>query len=95
MIRHEIEKKYIENGLNDFRLRTIEDIKLCHGIDIEAVKGYEELTEENKAIYRNAMLNIHVTTFLVLPLTIFKTKLYYFNNTYLIQNTINIVNTKL
>ena len=59
MIRHEIEKKYIENGLNDFRLRTIEDIKLCHGIDIEAVKGYEELTEENKAIYRNAMLNIY------------------------------------
>lgn len=61
MFREQLEKLYIENGLTDFRLRTIKDIKLCHGIDIEAVKGYEELTEENKVTYRKAMINIYNT----------------------------------
>jgi phage anti-repressor protein len=57
MNRYDIEKIYQENGLNDYRLTCLEDLKNCHGIDAEKIKGYEDLTEENKEIFRNFIVN--------------------------------------
>ncbi|MBN7575441.1 hypothetical protein C1H57_08470 [Clostridium sp. 2-1] len=57
MKRNEVEKVFQEHGLNDYRLTCIEDLKNCLGIDALAVNGYEDLTEENKEIYTNFIIN--------------------------------------
>lgn len=57
MKRNEVEKIYLENSLSSFKLKCLEDLKSCHGIDAEQVNGYEDLTEENKEIYRNFIIN--------------------------------------
>lgn len=57
MKRNEVEKIFQEHGLNDYRLTCIEDLKNCLGIDALKVNGYEDLTEENKEIYRNFIIN--------------------------------------
>lgn len=57
MNRNQIEMIYEANGLNDYRLRSLEDLKKCHGIDATAISGYSDLTEENKKIFRNFIIN--------------------------------------
>ena len=57
MKRNEVEKVYLEHGLSDFRLTCLDDLKTCHGIDAEQVNGYENLTEENKVIFKNFIIN--------------------------------------
>lgn len=57
MKRSEVEKIYQDNGLNDYKLTCLEDLKNCHGIDAEKVNGYEDLTEQNKVIFRNFIIN--------------------------------------
>ncbi len=57
MKRNEVEKIYLEHGLSDFKLTCLDDLKICHGIDAEQVNGYEDLTEENKMIFRNFIIN--------------------------------------
>lgn len=57
MNRYDVEILYHENGLNDYKLTSLEDLKNCHGIDAEKVKGYEDLTEENKVIFKNFIIN--------------------------------------
>lgn len=57
MKRNEVEKIFQEHGLNDYRLTCIEDLTNCLGIDALKVNGYEDLTEENKEIYMNFIIN--------------------------------------
>lgn len=57
MKRSEVEKIYQDNGLNDYKLTCLEDLKNCHGIDASTVNGYEYLTAENKEIYTNFIIN--------------------------------------
>lgn len=57
MERSEVEKIFKRNGLTDYRLRNLEDLKKCLGIDAEKVNGYEDLTEDNKKIYKNFIIN--------------------------------------
>jgi len=57
MKRNEVEKIFQEHGLNDYRLTCIEDLKSCLGIEALKVNGYEDLTEENKEIFRNFIIN--------------------------------------
>ncbi|MCI1478093.1 MAG: hypothetical protein LKH93_06780 [Clostridium beijerinckii] len=57
MNRYDVEILYHENGLNDYKLTSLEDLKNCHGIDAEKVKGYEDLTEENKVIFKKFIIN--------------------------------------
>lgn len=57
MNRYDVEQLYQKNGLNDYRLTCLADFKNCHGIDAKKVKGYEDLTEENKEIFEKFMIN--------------------------------------
>lgn len=59
MNRDQVEKIFEINGLNDYRLNSIEDLEKCLGIDAKEVKGYEYLTEENKHIYENFIVNYY------------------------------------
>lgn len=54
----EIEKVYLVNKLDDFRLDNIDDIRKCHGIDVTDIKGYESLTNKNKDIFKTFIVNI-------------------------------------
>lgn len=57
MNRFDVERLYKENGLRDYKLACLEDLKKCHGIDALQIKGYEDLTEENKEIFRSFIVN--------------------------------------
>ena len=52
-----IESVYISNGLDNFKLKTLEDVKTIHNIDIANIKGYADLTEEHKEITSNFIIN--------------------------------------
>lgn len=57
MERSQVEKIFRNNGLNYYQLTSIDDLKKCLGIDVEMVKGYADLTEENKEIYKRFIIN--------------------------------------
>ena len=52
-----IEKKYEERGLNNYLLRTVEDLKAVHDIDIKEIKGYASLSDENKKLFEKAVVS--------------------------------------
>lgn len=57
MDRFELERIYKKSGLNNYKLTCLDDLKNCHGIDALQVKGYEDLTEKNKEIYKKFIIN--------------------------------------
>lgn len=50
-------KKYEERGLNNYLLRTVDDLKAIHNIDIRKIKGYESLSDENKKLFENTCVS--------------------------------------
>ncbi|APH15263.1 hypothetical protein NPD5_2601 [Clostridium sporogenes] len=45
-----IYEKYEKMGLTDYKLRTIDDVKELHGTDILAMKGFNELSKEERKL---------------------------------------------
>lgn len=43
-----IYEKYEKMGLTDYKLRSIDDVKELHGTDILTMKGYKELSKEDR-----------------------------------------------
>jgi len=56
MNRNQMEIIYETNGLTDYRLITLDDLKKCHGIDVTGTFGYSGLTEENKDTFQRFIL---------------------------------------
>lgn len=52
-----MEKVYEKNGLKDYKLKNMEDIKKIHGVDCEELKGYPNLTEEHKGLFKKFIVN--------------------------------------
>lgn len=49
-------------GLTDYKLKTLEQLKMIHGIDVLTLPGYDTLSESNKALFDKAIIdfyNIH------------------------------------
>lgn len=57
MDRRQLENIYLVNGLNEFKLRTTEDLLKVHGINYKEVDGYNGLDDKNKAIYERFIVN--------------------------------------
>lgn len=57
----QIENLYKVNGLDDFQLRSPEDILKVHGIDFKEVDGYNRLDDLNRSIYSKFIVNIFNT----------------------------------
>lgn len=57
MIDQLIINKYKENGISDFVLKNIDDIKKIHEIDVLATNGYSDMTNENQEIYKKFIVN--------------------------------------
>ncbi len=48
---------YENRGLNDFKLNNIDDILAVHGLNVLETVGFENLTEENKKLFKDFILN--------------------------------------
>nr|WP_312289493.1 hypothetical protein [Clostridium chromiireducens] len=57
MNRKQIENLYLVNGIDDFKLRSQEDLLKTHGIKVEQIRGYENLGDIHKKIFKGFILN--------------------------------------
>lgn len=53
----ELEGQYKKNGLSENKLNVLEDILNVYGLDVLEVQGYDTLTDENKELYKNFIIN--------------------------------------
>lgn len=59
MTRTQLERKYEDCGLNDYQLRTLDELKEIHGVDVRDLSGYSGLTEENKKLFDMTVLHFY------------------------------------
>ena len=45
-----IYEEYEKIGLTDYKLRTIDDVKELHGIDVLVMKGFNKLSKEDRKL---------------------------------------------
>lgn len=57
MKRNIIDQYYKNRGLSDYQLQNIEDILFVHGINVLETAGYENLTENNKMLFKTFLVN--------------------------------------
>lgn len=57
MNRKQIETLYIKNKIDDFRLKTQEDLIKTHGIRVEDIPGFKELGAIQQKVFRGFILN--------------------------------------
>ncbi len=59
MTRKQLERKYEDCGLNDCRLKTLDEIREIHGVDVRELSGYSGLTEKNRKLFDMTVLNFY------------------------------------
>ena len=52
-----IYEKYEKIGLTDYKLKTIEHVKELHGTDVLAMKGLDDLSQEDKDLVIRLFIN--------------------------------------
>ena len=57
MERFQVEEIYRALGIKNFKLENLEELEKCHGINVNEIKGYKDLTNENKDIFEKFLLN--------------------------------------
>lgn len=57
MDRFQMERIYIENNINEYKLLTTDDLVKCHGIDYKAIDGYENLLPMDRDIFKTFIIN--------------------------------------
>lgn len=55
--RKQLEKKYETHGLNDYKLRSLDDLRIIHGIDVSEISGYQELPDKQRELFNKAIIN--------------------------------------
>ncbi|MCM1315609.1 MAG: hypothetical protein NC205_01370 [Prevotella sp.] len=58
MTGKELEKRYIENGLKDYKLRSTDDLKTIHDVDITKIKGYQKLNV-NEEFFKKMLVRFY------------------------------------
>ncbi|MDE6833334.1 MAG: hypothetical protein K2J39_03660 [Ruminococcus sp.] len=59
MTYQEITSKYEERGLTDYRLRTLEDLKEIHDVDVTKLSGYSGLSAEKRELFDITVLRFY------------------------------------
>lgn len=77
MNRNQVENLYLVNGLNDFQVKSIEDILKTHGIDVRTVDGYSRLDDVNRLLYEKFIINFFNAQGLETRATLVPTGIYY------------------
>ncbi len=75
---------YLVNGIDDFRLRTQEDLLKTHGIKVEEIDGYYELGDIHKKMFKGFILNFFNGCGLELKATIEPVAVNYVRHTWLL-----------
>jgi hypothetical protein len=58
MLSHnEIQVLYLEAGLKDFRLSSVEDMEAVHGIRVDRIKGMDKLSIADRELLRGFLVN--------------------------------------
>ena len=56
MDRVKLERLYKERNLNNFMLKTIEDLESIHGIRLDQIEGYTRLSEDEKGKFKTFLV---------------------------------------
>lgn len=59
MTRKQLERKYEDCGLNDYRLKSLDNLREIHGFDVRELSGYSGLTDENKMLFDKTVLRFY------------------------------------
>lgn len=59
MTYKEMTRKYEERGLTGYQLRTLEDLKEIHGVDVAELSGYSGLSENNRKLFDVTVLRFY------------------------------------
>lgn len=58
MLTHnEIQALYLEAGLKDFRLRSVDDMEAVHGIRADDIKGMDRLSKADRDLMKGFLFN--------------------------------------
>lgn len=57
MGKSSLERVYEERGLEDYKLRTVDDLFYIYGVKLSLVDGYSNLDEEDRFIFKNFVIN--------------------------------------
>lgn len=55
----ELKRLYIENGLDNFKLRDVDDLLNVHKIDYTLIKGYDKLDDLSRRNFGVGLINIY------------------------------------
>ncbi len=53
----QLQYRYLKRGLEDFNLKSIEDFEDVFSLEVKFIKGYNELSEDNKQLFVNYLIN--------------------------------------
>ncbi|MDE6832733.1 MAG: hypothetical protein K2J39_00570 [Ruminococcus sp.] len=59
MTYKEMTRKYEECGLTDYQLRTLEDLKEIHGVDVRKLSGYSGMSENSRKLFDVTVLRFY------------------------------------
>lgn len=59
MTRYELEQRYKAFGRDDFKLRTLGDLKSIHGFDVAELSGYAELPPKQREIFDRTVIRFY------------------------------------
>ncbi|MBD7912449.1 MULTISPECIES: hypothetical protein [Clostridium] len=52
-----LERIYAERGLEDYKLRTLDDLFYIYGVKVNQIEGYFKLKEEEKSFFNRFIIN--------------------------------------
>lgn len=61
MTRYELEQRYQNHGLTDFKLRTLDDLKNIHSLDVTELSGYDGLPRERRELFDKTIIKFYNT----------------------------------
>lgn len=57
MTRKELERRYEEHGLMDYQLKSLDDMKVIHNINVMELSGYSELPDNYRKLFDKTILS--------------------------------------
>lgn len=59
MTRYELEQRYKEYGCDNYKLRTLDDLKNIHGFDVTELSGYDGLPQEQRELFDKTVIKFY------------------------------------
>lgn len=53
----QLQYRYLKRGLEDFNLKSIEDFEDVFSLEVKFIKGFNELSEDNKQVFKSFLIN--------------------------------------